>query len=37
MDNKRVTKLCGFLFLAALVVGLAVQPLSAQVTIPEGR
>ncbi len=36
MDNKRVTKLCGFLFLAALIVGFAVQPLSAQVTIPQG-
>ncbi|TFG39005.1 MAG: DNRLRE domain-containing protein [Syntrophobacterales bacterium] len=34
--TKNVTKLCGFLFLAAIVVGLAVQPLSAQVIIPEG-
>jgi hypothetical protein len=34
--TKRVAKLCGFLFLAALIVGLAVQPLSAQVIIPEG-
>lgn len=34
--TSRATKLCGFLFLAALVVGLVAQPLSAQVTIPEG-
>ena len=34
--TKKVTKLCCFLFLAALAVGLAAQPLSAQVTIPQG-
>ena len=34
--TKMVSKWCGFLFLAACVMGLAAFPLAAQVTIPEG-
>jgi len=36
MRGKNSLKLCGLLFLAALVVGLGALPLQAQVTIPQG-